>query len=286
MLNYKPFEQLTLQDDFMFFAVMRNPKHCKPMLERILGIKIRKIKYPIPQKTIDVRADSKSVRLDIYTEDKKNTVYNVEMQTVNKKDLPKRSRFYQDLIDLDLLEKGGEYKQLKNSYVIFICTFDPFGKGYYRYQFENVCKEDSKVKLEDGTMKIFLNTKGTNDVDKELETMLKYIETGIPSDDYTRSLDEDVHVIRENRKWRREYMTLQMKYNEIMDEARTEGEIKSFIRLVCKKLQKNKSIENIIDEMEAEDNEIIMIKNIVDIAPKHAYEVERIYENLVTTTIK
>ncbi len=292
MLKYKPFKKLTLQDDFMFFAVMRNPKHCKTMLERILGIKIRKIEFPIPQKSIDIRADSKGVRLDIYVEDTANTVYNIEMQTRNTKNLPMRTRYYQDLIDLDLLEKGQDFDTLKHSYVIFICTFDPFGMGYHQYQFHNICQQNTNLKLQDGTVKIFLNTKGTDVVDAELKTMLEYIETGIPKDEYTRSLDKDVRLIRENKKWRREYMTLQMKYNELMREGKelgielgrtqghAEGHAKTIIKSVCKKLQKQKVLAVIIDELEADEEDIKLIEKTFQIANSHHYDVNTIYEAL------
>ena len=50
----KAYEELELQDDFMFSMVMRDPKYCKPFLETVLGIKIAKIEYLEPQKTIDL----------------------------------------------------------------------------------------------------------------------------------------------------------------------------------------------------------------------------------------
>lgn len=64
----KTIEELTITDDFMFGAVMRDPKKCKPLLEIILGVKIKKITYPELQKVIDQRYDSKSIRLDVYVE--------------------------------------------------------------------------------------------------------------------------------------------------------------------------------------------------------------------------
>ncbi len=99
------------------------------ILERALGIKISHIEYPKSQETIDISADAKSVRLDIYVEDGNNTVYNIEMQTTENKNLPKRTRYYQGMIDLNILEKGENYKDLKRSFVIFVCTFDLFGEG-------------------------------------------------------------------------------------------------------------------------------------------------------------
>ena len=84
-------ERLSIQDNFIFQRVMQNVKLCKWLLERILRIQIREIRYPDTEKTIDVRLDSKAVRLDVYVADEAGTVYNIEMQTTKGRDgeLPK-----------------------------------------------------------------------------------------------------------------------------------------------------------------------------------------------------
>ena len=117
----KAFEELQIKDDFMFSIIMRNPKFCKPFLERVLGVKISRIEYPRSQETIDLSAEAKSVRLDIYVEDGEETVYNIEMQAATNRNLPKRTRYYQGMIDLNILERGKDYKDLKKSFVIFVC---------------------------------------------------------------------------------------------------------------------------------------------------------------------
>ena len=220
----KAFEQLQIKDDFMFSVIMRNPKYCKPFLERILGVKISRIEYPKSQETIDITADAKSVRLDIYVEDAENTVYNVEMQTVENRNLPKRTRYYQGMIDLNILEKGENYKNLKKSFVIFICTFDMFGEGRHIYTFENRCIENLNLPLGDDTVKIILNTKGTmDDVTPELKSLLDYIDGDKPEDDFTRELEDAVGLVRKNEKWRLDYMTLQMNYQEKYEQGLAEG---------------------------------------------------------------
>ena len=133
----KPLEKLTIVDDFMFGAVMSNPKRCNPLLELVLGVQIRNNEYPELQNSIDERHGSKSIRLDIYVEDDEGTVCDVEIQTTSRKNLPKRTHYYQGIIDINILEKGEDYRVLKRSFVIFICTYDPFGKGRYVYTFEN-----------------------------------------------------------------------------------------------------------------------------------------------------
>ena len=137
---------------------MRDKELCRETLEVFLDKNIGNIDYIDNQKVIDIDYNSKSVRLDVYVEDEKR-FYNVEMQVVNKKELPKRSRYYQSMIDLDGTEKGQIYTELKENIVIFICKFDPFGKSLPRYSFENICIENKELYLEDGTCKVFFNAK-------------------------------------------------------------------------------------------------------------------------------
>ena len=224
MNKIRKYEELTLKDNFMFGIIMRNPKYCKTFLETILGVKIKRIEYPESQKTIDISLPAKSVRLDIYVEDDKNTVYNIEMQTSSNENIPKRSRYYQGMIDLNILDKGGDYSELKKSFVIFVCTFDLFGKGRHIYTFENRCIQDTSLPLGDGTTKIILNTKGTaDDVSSDMKALLNYIDGQLPSDKYTNELEAAVESARLNKNWRRDFMTLEMLYNEKLQEGLREG---------------------------------------------------------------
>ena len=196
-------------------------------MENILNIKIRDIVYVDYEETIQMTAKSKGIRLDIYVEDDDNTVFNLEMQTTTYKELPKRSRYYQGIIDLNMIEKGESYDILKESYVIFICTFDFFEKGRSVYEFENVCLEDSEIKLNDGTHKIFLNTKGDkSDINEELKSLLEYFDGSEPESELTRRIDRKVIAARKNERWRREYMSLQMEMNLKYREGLKAGEEK------------------------------------------------------------
>ena len=193
----------------MFGAVMSNPKLCKPLLELILGVKIQKIEYPELQKVINERYGSKGIRLDVYVEDEAGTVYNVEIQTTDKGHLPRRTRYYQGMIDLHILERGEDYTSLRKSFVIFICTYDPFGEGRWVYTFENRCRENLDLPLGDGSTKIILNTKGyVGEISEELKSLLHYMDSLVPEDEYTQELDNTVAEVRMDEKWRLEYMRL------------------------------------------------------------------------------
>jgi predicted transposase/invertase (TIGR01784 family) len=219
-------EDLTLTDDFLFGKVMRNKELCKRTLEVILDMEIDHIEYPEEQKVIDLSKDAKSVRLDVYVKDNELTVYNIEMQTGNRDYLPKRARYYQSMIDLELIEKGAMYKELNRSFVIFICIFDFFGYNRCIYTFKNICIEDSNISLDDETTKIFLNSTGdTMGVQEDLKAFLDYINTNHVSDNsFVRALDEEVHKAIENKEWRREYMTLYMRDQENIEKGKEIGE--------------------------------------------------------------
>lgn len=225
MTNATAWEELQISNDFIFGKVMQDPKLCKGLLQRILpGLKIDHIEYPETQKAIRPDIDAKSVRLDVYVEDGKGTVYDIEMQVGMSKELPKRTRYYQSLLDMRMIDKGEPYKKLKPSYIIFICPFDQFGMGRHIYTFENICKEDKSVLLNDGTTKIFLNAKGTmDDVSPELKAFLDYVAGKKPADPFVDELEEAVKNARKNREWRHEYMTLLMRDQENIEIGREEG---------------------------------------------------------------
>lgn len=215
-------EKLNIANDFIFSKIMQDSQLCKKLLQRILPkLKIDHIEYPETQKTIRPDIDAKSIRLDVYVTDSKCNVYDIEMQVATSEELPKRTRYYQSLMDMQLIDKGQLYKKLKPTYIIFICPFDRFGKGRHIYTFENICREDKDIRLEDGTTKIFLNAKGTmDDVSPELKAFLDYVAGKKPADPFVDELEEAVKNARKNREWRHEYMTLEM----IKQENREIGE--------------------------------------------------------------
>ena len=141
--------------------------------------------------------------------DEQNTVYDIEIQTAKKQYLPKRIRYYQGLIDLNIIRSGEDYDKLKKSYIIFICTYDPFEKGRYVYTFDQTAREDRSVVLNDGAIKMVLNTTGTiGEISEDLRETLRYMNGNQPTTEYTKKLDQAVNAVKTSEEWRREYMTL------------------------------------------------------------------------------
>ena len=109
--------------------------------------------------------------------------------------------------------------------VLFLCTFDPFGLGYAKYSFENLCKEDRELCLKDGTEKFFYNCASDPEkIPENLRELYDYIRTGKVGGDLTRRMDEAVRRARENEEWRSEYMKELLHDDDIREEGRAEGE--------------------------------------------------------------
>ena len=187
------------------------------------------------------------------------------MQTSDGANLPKRMRYYQGMIDLNILDKGQDYTTLKKSYVIFICTFDPFGEGRHIYTFCNTCQENTALTLDDDAVKIILSTKGTmDDVSPEMKRILDYIDGKGASDKFTEELEEAVCSARQNERWRLDYMTLEYEYRqrylegkeEGREEGRAEGRAEGRERTIQKLHERGESIASIADIVELNEEEV------------------------------
>lgn len=244
----KSYEDLTFVDDFMFCKILTEyPQLCRELLQIIIGKKVGDFVSIDKQKPIEITTDGKGIRFDVYIEDDTKTVYDIEMQTTLPNNaghaLAKRCRYYQGMInffsvrkplttlvvrggitDLNTIQRGDDYTKLNNSYIIFILLKDPFKNGLAKYTFQKCCLETPTLYLDDGTTEIFLNASSrADDVTKELKDFLQFIAGRKPSNRFTHQLNDCVNEAKAHRKWRTEFMTLQMKLLEQKEEGREEG---------------------------------------------------------------
>ena len=223
-------KELTIKDNFMFGAVMMDENNCRGLLERVLEILIDRVEVS-REKSIVYHPEYKGVRLDVYAKDECQSHYNVEMQVKRKAALGKRSRYYQSQMDMELLLSGEDYSELPDTYVIFICDFDPFEEGKYRYTFKMTCKESVQTNLEDGRTIVFLNTHGKNEseVPKELVTFLKYVKADLAGseeafdDSYVEQLQNFICKIKESWEMEERFMIFEEMLKEEREEGREEG---------------------------------------------------------------
>lgn len=229
-MSRKPFEQLNFADDGMFQAVMKNPEASAELVERLLGVRVKGVKYPKLEKKIAPYYATKGVRLDVYLKDV-DKIIDVELQTYEMDALGKRTRYYQSMVDIDSLMKGDDYSELKDSYILFICKFDPFHDeneqphGLYRYTFRNICEENSLVNLDDKCLKVVYNASAYEKAeDPKVRALLRFIQTNEPGEDpFAKQLEDFVAKARQNEKFKREYLAMNLHDRDMMKIGEREG---------------------------------------------------------------
>ena len=244
------FKDLTIRDAFMFAAVMSDPEICRRVLELALGIPISEVHIQT-EKTMSYHSEYHGVRLDVYAADVNRTRFNVEMQVTLQKFLSKRSRYYHDQIDMDALLTGNSYEDLPDTYVIFICDFDPFGDGLYRYSTGTYCEETGN-RINDGVKTIYLNAHGKNrkDIPEELLEFLDYVKnTGrrkeiSTADPFVRHLQNTIDTIKQDRSMEERYMLLE----EMMRNEKQEGRQEIAVQFLLDSLNSKFSVSTALSK--------------------------------------
>ena len=230
----------SLSNNFIFCRVMsENLDLCKDFLEMLLNIQIERLELSQAEKTIDVDFLSKGVRFDVYVKDGTGRCFDMEMQATDRKNLPERARDYQGILDISNLNQGFDYEELHESYIIFLCLDDVFKKGLPIYTFRNVCEEDGKTPLNDGTIKVFCNARKYDKMPTErLRTFFRYLlENKADSSGFAKSLEEKVMRAKiPTEQWRAQ-MTVEQEIYFIKKHAREDGYEEGYRVAVAEKEQ-------------------------------------------------
>ena len=234
-LNIKPeerWENLTISNDFLFGKVMNDIGLYDELVRIVLPeFDFGGIQTLETQKTSQAFFDVRGSRFDLFAVTAKKQIIDTEIQTKNLKveDLLRRIRVYHFYLGYEAankkyLQKSGDYSSLPDCYVIFICTFDPFGEGRHIYTLRNVCEQNKNLDIDNGAYTIVLNTKGTkDDVSLKLKAFLDFV-NGISSDDpYVKKLEIALKEAKHSALWRLERMFLEMKFADIEAKGRAEG---------------------------------------------------------------
>lgn len=270
-MKKKSLQELTISSAFMFGAVMIDPELCKEFLERVLEISIARVEVS-KEKSIVYNPEYKGVRLDIYAEDENNTRYNVEMQALSVEAITRRARYYHAQVDMETLLSGLYYDELPDTYVIFVCDFDPFGLGLYRYTQKSICAERQEFSIEDGARTIFLSTQGKNELEvpKELVNFLKYVTAPLEQseqnfhDDYIERLQKAVREVKQSREMGARYMSFEEHMRDQWKAGRAvgreEGREEGRAELIINALKKELTPEEISNLLGVPIEEVLQVK--------------------------
>ena len=269
--NHKDF--LPFTNDFIFGMVMREPNVCLGFLKAVLpeedfseikmklpanpllredpleeeDFDLEKVKVEI-QKSLKFEGGMHGVRFDAYAETSEKCA-EIEMQTVKEAFIGKRTRFYQCNMDLDHFEQGKAYSQLKRSFIIMVCTYDPFKLDEPVYIFQSF-DENLGLKLDDEAYKIVLNTACTpKKVPKELSALYAYINDPSKSESSTlvKAIDERVKKFN-GRDWRWRQVTLEYMMMEEYRKGLAEGKDIGFVEGEAKMAERLNKLNLLLKE--------------------------------------
>ena len=266
----KTLQELNLTDDFLFDVATEELENCKAIIELTTGLRLKSLKWKSGQKVIHNLPGKRGVRLDFIAESEDGRIFDVEMQNRNEGNIPKRTRFYQALIDAPILKSGERgFDKMNPLYIIIICNYDPYGKKKYWYTFDNQCKEVPGLRLGDEVTKLLLSTKGENEeeVSKELVDFLHYVtesnENGLPDecDERLKRLHESIREIKASADMEVEYMKMEERERIIRDEGKQIGIINGKIESVLELLEdKGEVPEKVKAEIFAETDPEVLKK--------------------------
>ena len=266
----KTLQELNLTDDFLFDVATEELENCKAIIELTTGLRLKSLKWKSGQKVIHNLPGKRGVRLDFIAESEDGRIFDVEMQNRNEGNIPKRTRFYQALIDAPILKSGERgFDKMNPLYIIIICNYDPYGKKKYCYTFDNQCKEVPGLRLGDEVTKLLLSTKGENEeeVSKELVDFLHYVtesnENGLPDecDERLKRLHESIREIKASADMEVEYMKMEERERIIRDEGKQIGIINGKIESVLELLEdKGEVQEKVKAEIFAETDPEVLKK--------------------------
>ena len=266
----KTLQELNLTDDFLFDVATEELENCKAIIELTTGLRLKSLKWKSGQKVIHNLPGKRGVRLDFIAESEDGRIFDVEMQNRNEGNIPKRTRFYQALIDAPILKSGERgFDKMNPLYIIIICNYDPYGKKKYCYTFDNQCKEVPGLRLGDEVTKLLLSTKGENEEEesKELVDFLHYVtesnENGLPDecDERLKRLHESIREIKASADMEVEYMKMEERERIIRDEGKQIGIINGKIESVLELLEdKGEVPEKVKAEIFAETDPEVLKK--------------------------
>ena len=138
---------------------------------------------------------------------------------------------------------------LPNLYVIMITNYDPFGFNQMMYTIRNHCEEVSELDYKDGLCFLYFNTTGELGGNIELKKFLSYIQNSTVmnvKDEATKRLHDYLSIVKESPEERIKYMM----WEEKLFYERRDGREEERLRAVKKKVARNKSVEQIADDLE------------------------------------
>lgn len=185
-----------MDDDFMTKCFEGDPQYIEFVLRIILEMPDLKVIHVRTQVFVE-NLLNRSVRLDIVAADSEGRRMNVEIQRSDSGAGWKRARYNSGMMDIGLLEKGSDFDDLPEVWVIFITEHDVIGRGKPLYRIERYVS-DTFERFDDGSHILYVN--GAYRGDTPLGKLMHDFSCKNPADMNYETLAERVRFFKESKE--------------------------------------------------------------------------------------
>lgn len=244
--------QFNLMDDTFFSVVLENREACEYLLTALLGKPIKVIENKTQYSIRNIQ--DHSIVLDAIVEGEKHNLYDVEIQIGDKKNHERRLRYYHTAIDWSYLEKGKDYSELPELYMIFISDFDSFDLNKNHYEIVQYVKGTDR-EYSSGIHLLYFNTAVQDGTD--LSALLQYLKKSEAENNNFGALSQQVkyHKIQNEgvdtmckaveeyaKDYAKEYGLMQR--NEGIIEGKIKGKIETIKSLIDDGMPLDKALKH------------------------------------------
>jgi len=215
-----------IDDDFMRGLFRKNIPLAQLVLRIITGKKDLIITNCETQADMKRVTGARSICLDAYGIDESGQRYDLEIQRADRGADPHRARYHSSVMDVENLDAGQEFRDLPDTYTIFITEKDFYEQGEPLYLIQNVNCTTGKI-FNDGAYIIYVNGEYRgND------------ELGLLMHDFNCTEADDMHyeLMAERTKYLKENPEGVSMMCKAMEDMRNDTVIETLISLVRKGL--------------------------------------------------
>ena len=191
----KLIDGLTLFDDDLMSRVFdKNIEATELLLRIILERKIKVISVIGQEEMKSAAVGGRNITLDVHALDESGEKMDIEVQGNSEGAHIRRARYHSSVLDSRMLKEGQEFKEIKDSYVIFIYKRDKFQEGLPLYHIDRYVRETGKL-FEDGSHIIYVN--GNYKGDDEIGYLMQDFHQTDPDNMHYKELSQGVRHFKE-----------------------------------------------------------------------------------------
>lgn len=242
--------ELTLFDDDLMSRVFdKNIKATELLLRIILGKKVKVISVTGQNEMKNHQVGGRNITLDVDAMDENGEEIDIEVQGNSEGAHVRRARYHSSMVDSRMLKEGQAFRELKDSYVIFIYKHDKFQKGLPLYHVERYVGETNE-QFRDGSHIIYVN--GNYKGNDEIGQLMQDFREKNPECMHYTELAESVKHFKEKEGGREEMSEIVERYINERVEERVEERVKECVEeRVKERVEKEKTIlvQNLMNNM-------------------------------------